>query len=97
MITEDKINQMYESAIECTRLTTQELKELGFNQHDLTNLVQQGRLIRIKKGQYEVIAKDLHDYGKSLLKSGKFEEAYRCYLLFYHLNIQNFQIFLQNI
>ena len=101
MITEDKLNQMYESAIACTRLTTKEMKELGFNQHDLANLVQHGRLVRVKKGQYEVVAKDLYNYGKILLKSGRFEEAYHCFVACNELEPHNIntllQLFFRNI
>lgn len=76
MITEDRINQVYLNMLEQPELTTQALKEIGFTPNDLTNLVKLGRLNRVRKGYYVVSAKELYDYGKSLLKKREYDKAY---------------------
>lgn len=76
MITEDRINQVYLNMLEQPELTTKDLKEIGFTPNDLTNLVKLGRLNRVRKGYYVVSAKELYDYGKSLLKKREYDKAY---------------------
>lgn len=101
MITEEKINQMHSRAIDVEELTTKELKEMGFTSNDLTDLVKSGRIVRVKIGHYIVPAKELHDYGKKLLKSREYDKAYQCFVRCNKLEPNNMstllQLFLQSI
>lgn len=45
---------MYDKFIDKKELTTKELLELGFNSHDLTKLVEDGKIRRVKRGVYDL-------------------------------------------
>lgn len=45
---------MYDKFIDKKGLTTQELLSLGFNKNDLTKMIESGKLIRPKRGYYEL-------------------------------------------
>ena len=47
---------MYDKFVESDELTTRELLELGFKNHDLTKFIEQGQLKRVKRGFYTVAA-----------------------------------------
>ena len=45
---------MYDKFIDKKELTTKELLELGFNNHDLSKLVEDGKIRRVKRGVYDL-------------------------------------------
>lgn len=74
MITEGKLKQIYEKGN--NTITTKELKDLGFTQNDITKLIKNGTIKRIKRGQYDVISTEyLMECFFTYLKSEKYEEA----------------------
>lgn len=52
MIKEENLNTLYEEVINKEKLTTKELNDIGFTSKDLTNLVDNNILIRVKRGIY---------------------------------------------
>lgn len=58
---------MYDKFIDKSELTTKELLELGFNSHDLTKLVEDGKIRRVRRGVYDLEKCDgLFTYAKIL-------------------------------
>ena len=58
---------MYDKFIDKSELTTKELLELGFNSHDLTKLVEDGKIRRLRRGVYDLENCDgLFTYAKIL-------------------------------
>lgn len=45
---------MYDKFIDKKELTTKELLELGFNSHDLSKMVEDGKIRRVKRGVYDL-------------------------------------------
>ena len=95
MITEENLAQMHNVAVEQIEITTKELKEMGFTSNDLTKMVRTGQLIRIKTGYYEVPVKELHAYGKDLIKKKDMEKAVKCFKTCYELEPNNINVLLQ--
>ena len=95
MITEENLVQMHDVAVEQIEITTKELKEMGFTSNDLTKMVRTGQLIRIKTGYYEVPVKELHAYGKDLIKKKDMEKAVKCFKTCYELEPNNINVLLQ--
>lgn len=89
MITEEKLAQMKDTAIVQIEMTTKELKGMGFTSHDLTKMVREGQLERVRTGYYVVPAKELYAYGKSLLKTRNIDKAHQCFLASYELEPDN--------
>ena len=44
------LNSLYDKFIDNKELTTKELVELGFNKHDITKLVEEGKIRRVRRG-----------------------------------------------
>lgn len=72
---------MYDKFIDKSELTTKELLELGFNSHDLTKLVEDGKIRRVRRGVYDLEnCEGLFTYAKILASKRnrdfeKFEKA----------------------
>lgn len=65
MINENNLSKLYEGLIEGKELTTKELSSYGFKSNDLTSLIENGTLERVKKGYYSFKSIDeLFYYGK---------------------------------
>ena len=61
---------MYDKFIDKKELTTKELLELGFNSHDLSKMVEDGKIRRVKRGVYDLDKVDgLFNY--ALILAGK--------------------------
>lgn len=74
MKTLEKLKQIYEKGN--NTLTTKELKDLGFTQNDITKLIKDVTIKRIKRGHYIVISTEyLMECFFSYLKSERYEEA----------------------
>lgn len=95
MITEEKLAQMHSTAVDQIEITTKELKAMGFNSNDLTKMVKEGQLNRVKTGYYVVPASELHHYGKELLKNKNFDRAYQCFKSCYEMEPDNINTLLQ--
>lgn len=67
---------MYDKFIDKDVLTTQDLLSLGFTSNDLTSLVQDGKIRRIKRGYYDLpIADGLLLYHKILFQEKDYERG----------------------
>ena len=65
---------IYDKFIDKKELTTKELLELGLNSHDLTNLVNEGKLRRVRRGFYDLEKCDgLFNYA-NILASKKYKK-----------------------
>lgn len=72
MITIDNERNMYDLFIENDMITTKELLGLGFNNNDLTTLINDGKIKRVKRGFYELDYNGgLTIYSKILVEQGK--------------------------
>lgn len=102
MINIENMNKIYEEIIEGKGLTTKELNGYGFTSKDLTKLVNDGVLKRIKRGYYELVSvDDLYLYGKKLISLKQYSKADVCFQRCYELNSNhfstNFRLFSKNI
>lgn len=80
MINEENLNKLYEGVIAKKELTTQELKSYGFNPSDLTKLVEDKILERIKRGHYEFLdSYSLVKYGSKLIINKEYDKAETCF------------------
>jgi len=52
MINDETLKNLYEGVLNGSELTTKELNRYGFNSKDLSYLIEQGILERIKRGYY---------------------------------------------
>ena len=102
MINKNNIEKLYECLIDGKELTTKELKQIGFSSSDLTKLVKDGTLSRIKRGFYTLSnVDDLYFYGKKLISLKKYEKATLCFEKCYEIDPKhpnaNFQLFLREV
>lgn len=80
MISEEKLEKLYDGVIKGIDLTTKNLKEIGLSSNDLTILVKGNVLKREKVGHYIFIdAEKLFYYGKKLIFINKPFEATICF------------------
>lgn len=87
MINQENLIKMYESILKQEELTTLELKEIGFTNTDLTNLVSKGELERTRRGYYKVIPTiNLYNYGKKLIASNDYSNSKTVFKYIYSLN-----------
>ena len=102
MINEENLNKMYNGLIDEKELTTKELNSYGFNSKDLTDLINDGVLERIKRGYYSFLSIDsLFYYGKQLIASKEYDKATACFEKCYELDPNHlgacFQLFLRAV
>lgn len=102
MINEENLNKMYNGLIDEKELTTKELNSYGFNSKDLTDLINDRVLERVKRGYYSFLSvDDLFYYGKQLIASKEYDKATACFKKCYELNPNHlgtcFQLFLRAI
>lgn len=102
MINKENLNKLYNGLIENRELTTEELNEYGFNSKDLSDLIENGTLVVIKRGYYSFQAiNDLFYYGKKLLKEKNYDKASLCFEKCFELNPNHIgtclQLFLRSI
>ena len=101
MLKENKLHNLYEGLIQGDELTTKALNSYGFNSKELSELIQEGVLERVKRGQYSFLAIDnLYLYGKKLIANKDYDKAGQCFEKSYELNPEHagacFQLFLRN-
>ena len=102
MINEENLNKMYNGLIDEKELTTKELNSYGFNSKDLTDLINDRVLERVKRGYYSFLSiDDLFYYGKQLIASKEYDKATACFKKCYELNPNYlgacFQLFLRAV
>lgn len=102
MITEEKLNKVYEKTVDNNYFTTKELLEIGFTKNDLTKLVKEEVLLRLKRGQYTFIdVEQLFYYGKKFLFYKKYDKARSIFEACYKINPDHggtlFQYFFKSI
>lgn len=87
MINAENLNGLYNGVIENKELTTQELYSYGFTSKDLSDLINQGKLERIKRGVYKFISfEDLYQFGNDLNKEKNYENSFKCFTKCYEMN-----------
>ncbi len=102
MINNETLNNLYDGIINGNELTTKELNSYGFTSKDLSDLIEQKTLKRIKKGYYSFLKiDDLFYYGKKLISKKEYEKATKCFEKCYELDQTHpgtcFQLFLRSI
>lgn len=102
MINKDNLNKMYNGLIDEKELTTKELNSYGFNSKDLTVLINDGILERVKRGHYSFLSiDDLFYYGKKLIALKEYDKATACFEKCYELDSNHlgscFQLFLRAV
>lgn len=102
MINEESLHKLYEGIVNGNELTTKELNGYGFNSKDLSDLIKQGSLERVKRGYYSFLSTDeLFYYGKKLIAEKEYDKATKCFKKCYELDKNHsgacFQLFLRSI
>lgn len=102
MINEENLNKLYKDVLEGVELTTKELNSFGFNSKDLNDLIEQGSIIRVKKGLYALKSVDeLFYYGKQLIAQKEYDKATQCFQKCFEIDPTHtgvcFQLFLRCI
>ena len=102
MINKENLNSMYNGLIDEKKLKTKELNSYGFNSKDLTDLINDGVLERVKRGYYSFLSiDDLFCYGKQLIASKEYDKATACFKKCYELVPNHlgacFQLFLRAV
>jgi len=100
MINSEKLNRLYEVSIN-GELTTKELNSYGLNSKDITKLINEGIIIRIERGHYDLLDfKGLYTYGQELMRNKEREKAIKCYKKVFDFDDKNrvsFVLFLNSI
>lgn len=102
MITEEKLHKVYDKVTEENILKTKELLEMGFTSNDLTKLVKDKVLSRVKRGEY-ILAdiESLFYYGKKAIEAKDYVKANAIFTACYKINPNHeeslFQLFFENI
>lgn len=102
MINQENLNKLYEGFIDKNELSTKEVNSYGFNGKDLTDLINQNILKRIRRGYYTLESvNELFSYGKNLMAQKKYNRALECFKKCYELNPRHLgacrRLFLGNI
>lgn len=102
MVTDKNLTNLYEGIIKGKELTTKELKEYGFNTKDLTSLINENVLGRVKRGHYTLLDVDkLYLYGKKMMAMKEYKKSTICFEECCKFDKShggaNFQIFLREV
>ena len=102
MITEDNLSKLYEDVLIGNELTTKELNSFKFNSKDLNDLIEQGIIIRVKRGLYSLKSVEkLFYYGKKLIAQKEYDKATLCFEKCFEMDPTHkgvsFQLFLRCI
>lgn len=102
MITEEKMNKIYDKVVAENTFTTKELIAIGFTKDDLTKLVKDEVLMRVKRGEYTCIdIEHIFHYGKKLLFYKKYDKARSIFAACYKIDPNHggtlFQLFFKSI
>ena len=102
MINDKNLSILYDGVISEKELTTKELKSYGFNSKDLSKLIENKVLERVKRGHYSFLAiNDLFNYGKQLIANKEYAKSATCFKICNELAPKHpgacFQLFLRSI
>ncbi len=102
MINEESLTKLYNNVLEEKELTTKELNSLGFNSKDLKDLIDQEKIIRVRRGLYSLKSvDDLFYYGKTLIAQKEYAKADLCFQKCFELDPRHkgvaFRLFLKCI
>lgn len=102
MTSDENLNKIYEGVINGIELTTKELNSYGFSSKDLSDLITNNTLERVKRGYYKLASVDgLFMYGKKLISLKKDVKATVCFEKCYELDPNHkgacFQLFFRKI
>jgi len=76
MINEENLNKIYEKIAYNLELTTKELNDFGFNSKDINMLIEQKKLVRIKRGYYKFLNfNKLYELGKNKLSNKDYDNG----------------------
>ena len=102
MINDENLEKLYVEAMSDNEITTNKMNSYGFTTRDLTQLVRDGTIERIKRGYYSL--KDINKlffYGKKLISLNRIDEATLCFEKCFELDSTHlgacFQLFLKSI
>ncbi len=102
MINKENLTKLYRGILDNVELTTKELNEFGFNSKDLKDLIEQGNIIRIRRGLYSLKSVDgLFCFGKQLIAKKEYNKATQCFQKCHEIDPTHkgtcFQLFLRSI
>lgn len=101
MINDENLEKLYDGVIDNTVLSTKQLKAYGFNQYDITNMINDSIIERVRRGYYKFMdANKLLHYGVDLIPHDS-ERAYQCFKRCFEIDPKNmsvcFQLFIRTI
>lgn len=102
MITEEKLHKVYDKVTEENIFKTKELSEMGFTGNDLTKLVNDKVLSRVKRGEYILVdIESLFYYGKKTIQAKDYVKANAIFTACHKINPNHkgtlFQLFLESV
>lgn len=102
MINEENLKKLYEGILNNPELTTNQLNNYGFDSEDISTLIKQRRLAKIKEDHYSFVSVNaLLRYGKKLIAMKEYDKATVCFEKCYELNPNHsnaiFRLFLSSI
>lgn len=102
MISNSKLYKLYDMIIFGKVLTTQELKNCGFDNNDIKKLVENSVIDRIRRGYYKLIdVEGIFLYGKRLIQGKDYIKADACFEKCYRMDPTHpgicFQLFIKSI
>lgn len=102
MISGENLIKIFNIMLEGKELTTKELNGLGLKSKDLKDSIENGILVRVKKGFYSLkTVDDLFYYGKQLIAQKEYDKATQCFEKCFEIDSTHngacFQLFLRCI
>ena len=102
MVNQDNLDKLCEAVLNDTALTTKALNEMGFKAKDLSDLINDNVLVRVKRGLYSLKSGELlFYYGKSLIGRKEYDKANLCFQKCFSIEPTNsgaaFQLFMRCI
>lgn len=90
MVNGIKVNNLYDEMIKLDEISTKEIKNLGFNPNEITEMVEDDTIVRIRRGYYKVgnVSK-LYGYGRLLIELKRREDAINCFKKCFELDSTN--------
>lgn len=102
MVDNEKLHKLYDAMLNIDAITTKEIKELGFSANDITKMVDEGILIRVKRGYYTFgNAYSVAGYAKVLVDSKRRSDAIKFFKKAFELDNTNlfvaYQLFINSV
>lgn len=102
MVDNEKIYELYDAMLNVETITTKEIKELGFTSNHITKMVEDGILVRVKRGYYTYgNAYSVAGYAKKLVDSKRRSDAIKLFKIAFELDSTNlfvaYQLFINSV